>query len=474
MKILSWFLLAIAISACSSKFESLNESANTALDQVTCQNSESALFDVMYESLQKIKQEPTAAELKIIFQKAIVSKKSLIKSKAEILALTEEFYTILEQIPATSPYKKLQKVAAIEIGSQTNEEEILAHKKISDFQIKWKAMASKLDQACPGDSVKKKPIVLPTAMNPIILGARRILATAYQSCTADEKKPMTANTEDVRGIKIVGTHEDGIGSKRVIEDVEALLATDYYYNGAVQGSNCKDARKFPIIYDYGGRPNTDNGNFNLFLNASEELGDMPVLGIDCSGYVYTAIAASGLRASPGKDPKATLVHGISSRSFLAPESNGLTCFAKVKMGVSGTLKQGDIAAVGGHVLMIDSVGSDPFGILKASSAAQCEQITASDFDFVVVQSSSTKNGIGINKFEARDYLPLPDSHKMMVGFVKYAQDACKARLLGKDPQMTATNFQIIRHKMTSECKSSRSIALSGESCVAQCPSLAQE
>lgn len=103
------------------------------------------------------------------------------------------------------------------------------------------------------------------------------------------------------------------------------------------------------------------------------------------------------------------------------------------------------------------------------SLEQCDSITAADFDFVISQSSNSKEGIGINKFEARDYLPT--SEKMHAGFLKYAKDACRARLSGKDQQMQATNFQIIRHKMTSECKTSTAISLAGESCIAQCPTI---
>lgn len=474
------FFLAIALVACGSKTTGLDESASQAVEQITCQNSESALFDVMYESLTKLKQEPTTSELQSVFAKAIDQKENLKKHEQEILALTKEFYLILEKIPSANLYEKLQKITAAEIGLQTNAEEISTQKQISNFQAKWKLLSSRLDASCPEDE-NNPPSKFPpengetvtAVMNPVIFGARKVLATAYQSCTADEKKPMTSNTEDVKGIKIVGTHSDGVGSKRVIEDIDALLATDYYYNGTTQGTSCKDPRKFPLIYDYGGRPNTDSGTFNLFLNASEELGDMPVLGIDCSGYVFTALAVAGLRVAPGKNMKAVGVHGINSRAFLSPDSNGLSCLAKVKMGVTGTLKQGDIAAVGGHVLMIDSVGADPLGILDARTTQECEAITPADFDFVVVQSSSTKNGIGLNKFEARGYLPLQDSEKMRLGFVKYAKDACKARLSGKDVQMTASNFQITRHKMTADCKTSTRIALTAESCIAQCPSLAQ-
>ena len=64
------------------------------------------------------------------------------------------------------------------------------------------------------------------------------------------------------------------------------MATNYYYQGVNQGSSCKDIRKFPLIYDYGGKPNTDSGTLNFFVNSGD---GTSVLGIDCSGYVFSAI-----------------------------------------------------------------------------------------------------------------------------------------------------------------------------------------
>lgn len=460
--------LAIAISACQPPTSGLETVADKAASRVTCPNSEGHLFDVMYESLTQLKKDATAEEINQVFSRVIQNKNFSKAEKEKFLTLTEKFYLILQEVPAENLQEKLQKVAAAEVGLNTNDEEVATQKKLKAFQAEWKNFAAKMEVPCLEPQPEMPPAEEAVAINPVAWGARKAIATAYQSCLADEKKPMDANTQDVKGITITGTHPDGVGSKRLITDLDALMATNYYYQGSSQAANCKDPRKYPLIYDYGGKPNTDSGNLNFFLNAGD---GTSVLGIDCSGFVFSSVATAGLRLAPGKTVKAVQVHGISSRAYLNPEGNGLTCFGRVKMGMSGTLKQGDIAAVNGHVLIVDSAGEDPLGIRKMISPEQCDSITAADFDFVISQSSSTKNGIGINKFEARDYLPLPDSHKMLVGFVKYAQDACRARLSGKDVQMTASNFQIVRHKMTSDCKTSTAIALAGESCIAQCPTL---
>jgi hypothetical protein len=109
MKIQFLFFFVLGISACSSKFDSLTESANKAVEQITCPNSEGALFDVVYQSLHQLKQDPRAQDLKAVFQKVIEDKKSLANHKAEILNLTQEFYSILEKLPAENLYEKLKK-----------------------------------------------------------------------------------------------------------------------------------------------------------------------------------------------------------------------------------------------------------------------------------------------------------------------------------------------------------------------------
>jgi hypothetical protein len=154
--------------------------------------------------------------------------------------------------------------------------------------------------------------------------------------------------------------------------------------------------------------------------------------------------------------------------FMDPANNGLSCFGKVKMGVSGTLKAGDIAAVSGHVLMIDSVGADPFGLSRVQTSAQCANLTYRNFDFVITQSSPSKNGIGINRYRGADYLS--ESPTMLKGFEAYARQACIAQFQKKDVLMSADNFQIIRHSQSESCRTPE-IALANEACARSCRSL---
>ncbi len=223
-----------------------------------------------------------------------------------------------------------------------------------------------------------------------------------------------------------------------------------------------------MIYDYGGKPYATtslSSPLSFFKNAGS---GTEALGVDCSGLVYTALSTAGLRVAPRKNNKATGVYGISAKMYLDPEQNGLSCLQKVSVNPKETLRPGDIVAVPGHVLMIDSTGSDPFGLNGVSSASGCSSISFKNFDFVVAQSSPSKAGVGINRYEARDYLR--ESVKMKEGLEKYAYYACLARFDSKSYTPNLEAASVVRHKMTSECLGAR-VKLEQESCIQSCPQL---
>lgn len=460
-------LLLLSMAACTSPFQSLEPSANEVIENVTCAESQSRLYDVLYTSLVELEKIPTEADLIEVFEKALDQNSQVQINRDEFLQLVSEFYQILLKIPAKDSAELLEKLTALEVGDQTTIEAQSSQNELRAFQKKWNAFTAAQDVECP--SITPPVSGPPSQINGLVYGGRKVLGTAYQSCAVLEKGPLTAETRDIDGISIVGTHSDGVGSKRKITDLQALLETNYYLQNLGQSSSCKDIRNNPLIYDYGGKPYAtaaDNSSLNLFKNSGS---GTSALGIDCSGYVFAAIAAGGLKLHPTKKLKAISVSGINARMYMDPENNGMPCFEKVVMGVSGTLKAGDVVAISGHVQLIDSVGSDPLGVFSVQSADQCSSLTYRDFDFTIAQSSPSKNGIGINKFDGADYSA--ETPAIRNGFEKYAREACKARFKNKDMKIVSSTFQIIRHKQTAACLD-KPIAIDGESCVATCPSLA--
>lgn len=301
-----------------------------------------------------------------------------------------------------------------------------------------------------------------------VIGERWAFATAYQSCQSIHWSALNEGTPDVQGITIVGKHPDGVGNKRLITDLESLQKTNFYISSQeAKGPSCFDVFRNPLIYDYGGKPYATlakDSPLDLFKDFGDGTG---VLGIDCSGFVYTALATAGLRFKKGRDLKASDAWAWGSGSYLEPQANGLTCFDKITLTPRESLRAGDIVAVQGHVLIIDKVGLDPFGIEKIRSENECSSITSDGFDFVVVQSSPSKGGVGLNYHEAKSYLLT--SSKMKAGLEKYAASACRAKFGNKKMTPNLGSLSVIRHLGTSECLAPR-VALARESCIQTCNS----
>lgn len=304
---------------------------------------------------------------------------------------------------------------------------------------------------------------------PEIYGARRTLATAYQSCDVLSLPAMTSSTPSVEGITVLSEPHPSGGKKRVYGSLAQINASHYYIkNNRLAKNTCFEVRNSPMIYDFGGKPYTSSSDtqlLNFFKNAGS---GTSVLGIDCSAYVFSALAVAGLKMDPdAKKPlKADLVHGIGSSAFKEPESNGLRCLAKIKVTADQSLKAGDIAAINGHVVMIDHVGSDPFGLNKITKSSDCnaDKLAYSNFDFVIAQSSPSKSGIGINRFEAKDYLK--ESSTYRAGLTNYAIAACRAKF-GLSASVDTSSLSVVRHKKTSECKAP-ALVLSKQDCVDSC------
>lgn len=300
---------------------------------------------------------------------------------------------------------------------------------------------------------------------PAVVGLRKAFATAYQSCESLRLKPLDRSSPDVEGVKNNGRYpRSWTGHYVKITDVAAIAQTHYYIREFRPAPNCLNVQDYPMVYDFGGKPNTTDGTLNYWKNSS---GGSPGLGIDCSGFVFTALAVGGLRLREGKTLMATEVNQYPAKMYVHPDRTGFSCLAPKKMGTSGTLNPGDILASNYHVAMVESVGPDPFGLKKH---ADCKDITFRDFDFVIAQSSPDKNNIGINKYEAHAYLSSFFRFFFRWGLERYAQAACKAQQNGTDIVPEVGYFGVSEHKMTPECRQP-AIRLHRESCISSCPEI---
>ncbi len=484
VRFLQTLMLAAALTlfACAKQDLVSEKIAEVAGKHGACANYDEKIRAVLIDALNEDQVLPTAREIETALSKNLVPGQEPDDKQKQFIAHVQRLYVTLteetkQNLKLTNSRQLLEAMTALEIGDRTTaEKSALVDKLQTEFQA-VKAQAAESGMECNDGA---PPSTLPPqekpedederelqSLNPVVSGAVRVMATAYQSCTPVHLAALTEDTPDVKGIKIIGKHANGIGAKRGISDLAALNRTHPYIKyGIEHDASCFDVTKKPLIYDYGGKPfatSGDDAKIDFFKNAGS---GTDVLGIDCSAFVTSSLAASGLRLSPGKKIKAYHTAGVSARMLMSPSSNGMQCLAEWSPKSSDTLKSGDIVATTGHVVIVEVTGDDPFGLSRANSAADCttSKINDSGFDFDIVQSSPVKNGIGIDRIRASAFLKTHSS--MQSTFASYAVMACHAKF-GKSTGSPPTAGRITRHKRTTECLDRR-VALEKEACVKAC------
>lgn len=478
-KILS---ISLTVAACSPVGRSASQIAEQSLGAVGCKTAENEIWSSLQDVADKMETYPSAADLEAALRD--VGLKRGLDGKAfetYVAAFLAYYETTTEGIRRffaptdTAGWKKA--LAEMELGVETTPLHKELKTEISERLKNLKAAEKELDPTCPnpeGENPDPQPPVpqgtiweaLRATENPEVSGIFKTLATAYQSCDVLALKPVSASTPAVQGITVIGNHPAG-GLKREISSLAQVNATHYYIHGQRLAKNsCFEVRNSPLIYDFGGKPYTAATNpkeLNMFKNGGS---GTSVLGIDCSAFVFSSLALAGLKVDPSKTLKADLVHGIGSSAFKEPQSNGLKCLQKISVSATKTIEPGDIIAINGHVQIIDKVGADPFGLNAIQSVNDCNssKISYTKFDFVVAQSSPSKGGIGINRFQARDYLA--ESSTFRDGVTRYAIAACKAKF-GAASTIDSPSLSIVRHKRSADCQAAPLIS-TFESCVDSC------
>lgn len=483
------FFTACLLTACGNPRHSAQTVAGQSIQNVGCKVSQSD----MWTSLQKVVEDgeafPADADLRAALVRAGQAKGlSGPAFEKYVDAFLRNYRTTIDGIksrlaPTDVPgWKKA--LAEMELGVRVTPVHAELQDRIQASLKTLKAAEQALNVTCPSEpgTAGPNPIgvegghapatiwdQLKAQQTPEIYGARRVLAVAYQSCGVLNLPAMTAATPDVSGITILAGRHPAGGLRRAIGNLASVDASHYYIkNQTLPKNSCFEVRNSPMIYDFGGKPYTSASHpelLDFFRNGGS---GESVLGIDCSAFVFSALAAAGLKMDP--DPqkvlKASLVNGISSSAFKEPQSNGLRCLKKITVSKDKSVMSGDIVAISGHVVMIDSAGDDPFGLNAIKSATDCTaaKLSYRDFDFVIAQSSPSKSGIGINRYAARDYLA--ESATIRNGLTAYALAACRAKF-GLAPQLNSPSLSVVRHLKTPECMTT-ALAMNHEDCVDSC------
>lgn len=460
----------------------VEQSSQQAAEAIGCTNFKSLVYDSMYSYLDNENLAPNLEEFSKSLNTNIdlIAKKQNINNPEEIALLKSEisslYKTLIEEASklkqTTTSREHLQTLIEMEMGDTSSEENKKLNSLVAMQFAKVQATSKSLNVQCTNSTPTSPNLseadqivqenTISASKTGVFIGSQNVLATAYQSCQALQIPEIDASTADVQGIVRNGTHADGIGGKRAVASVTKVQQTHPYIKVASGKQNgCFDVRNNPLIYDYGGGPSVSNNTLNFFKDSGS---GTSVLGVDCSAYVSSAIAAGGLRYKPGVENKAVFIRQ-SSKKFINAKSSGFTCFSNVTATPTKGMAAGDIVAVSGHVVIVDKVGADPFGIKRLKSINDCSSLDSKYFDFVVSQSSPSKNGIGLNRYVAKDYLK--ESSKMMEAFKGIGKAVCQAYFSNKNVATPSSAYGIIRHTGAKDCLSPK-IAMVNQSCVNQC------
>ena len=461
----------IILGCAPTSNKSVEQASQSISDSLGCTNVQSKIFDAFYTMIDQDQAVPSPQQIKKslslqmqkLFSKASgsVEREKIIAIKSEVESLVDLMLSETKRNSNITWKEQIQKLIEYEMEDKSDTVTANSSKLIAEKTKIIRSLAQSLELACSAPATSIPNSELPKTQSSLSKGLKMVFATAYQSCGVLDLPEMDRATADVVGITRIGTHQDGVGGKRGITDLKSVQATHYYIRGIASENQCLSISQTPLIYDYGGEPYVSGNTINFFKNAGT---GTDVLGVDCSAYVSSAIAVAGLRYKPGLDNKPIFIRQTSSK-FINAEASGFKCFENITVTRDSNIKAGDIIGVKGHMLTIDRTGEDPFGLRLLKSVDQCNSLNFQNFDIVVNQSSPSKNGIGINKYIARDYLA--ESGKMRVAFVEMGKQACLAYFQNKSLKPTSSEWGFLRHKGTPECLAPR-VIMAGESCTQKC------
>jgi len=244
-----------------------------------------------------------------------------------------------------------------------------------------------------------KKVTKPLVLDPKV-ASDILINTFYQNCDASKLPPYDIlQRGEMQGYKLEKHPWNG-GSASKIVDKDAAKNSQYYVNCQEKAKEgCKNLCDTPPTYIWGGKGKySKEGEVDIFENENsiEKIAKHP--GIDCSGFVNAIFAMSGLKVRT--DMKTREVAAKTPARWFMNES---TCFERVDAG--SELKPGDVIAWKKHIVMVDKVTPDPFGIDHIKSHKDCKSKNIDPLKIKLVVSNSLG---GINdenkdkKFDSSD------------------------------------------------------------------------
>lgn len=311
------------------------------------------------------------------------------------------------------------------------------------------------------------------------MGARRMLATYYQSCQALESviSPTTPPLEGITsGTRISGRRNPRGGKLRQITNT-AELVRSHYLLGPLSNDDeypkaplCRDMTETPPVYGYGSRlsHNRSENSINLFTSGDGVITPPAAVASDCSTFISSALATAGLRIRKG----GPAFRDLTTDNFNTYARRADSCIKHAEFEGEASLVPGDMVNVArNHIIMIDTVGPDPLGIKKHADARTCSSLRVSDFNFTYIHSGAIKNSYG----PSRVHISAHRGGTMFNNLMLNAQAMCRRLVAGDQGRVSSRqlnangSFGILRHQSHDPaCKMSTRVKLVGEECTDEC------
>ena len=301
-----------------------------------------------------------------------------------------------------------------------------------------------------------------TTNHKTVYGAKKVMSTVYQSCDVVTAKTISMeDTLNIKGVSIIQKHSQG-GWNRKIIDKQKLFNSHFYLK--YSSNLCHNVTASPVIYDFGGKPSFYSSPFSTLDFFTNQGSGSAYLGIDCSGFVFSALASSGLRLKPNQPIQLSDVLNIGAANFKT--SGKFKCLETIDTSHDIPFQEGDIIASKNHVLIVDTIfNNDPFGLKSITNSESCNSLDPKNFNFIVIQSSPT---IGINRMHAREFDSNNYYTNIEVGLKKLAEFLCFKKFQKKSKKFSEVS--VIRHKQTEECIE-KEIYLQNQECLKYCSSI---
>ena len=196
-------------------------------------------------------------------------------------------------------------------------------------------------------------------------------------------------------------------------------------------------------------------------------------GTDCSSFVTTAFAASGLRFFENSDDiyqffpkdKAGNPNAYNTTMLRNLPNQAGSCFHNVNFSEEAFLKPGDVLVGGGHTWIVATASDDPFGF-KSMRKSDCQNFSKYKMNFTLLESDEADRGMG------------PRHHYGNAAWAQIshlASMACKAHFSRQRTPVIAKfdDSVLIRHSGSDRCRMEQAPHLVGTKCVSSCPIIRQ-